>query len=266
RTPPRGHHMKSRILFAAAAALAIGAFAPSSAAAQCFGPTAYADNSGAPISGCGNDINIGGSFQVSYAGSSAGFWHSLWVFSPSDLIGLNPSSPLIPGTTGDLLFCKVAGCLANSGNPGTQAPINVAWTPGTAIFGLYVLPEGTPDGDGYVPGGYWIFSGSPTYNPDGQAHAAYFTDKIFRDDGTTVLATNTASFLLGFEDKCESDIRNEAGALTCSGGTDWDFNDAVFSFDVTGTPTEIVPEPATMTLLATGLVGMAAARRRRKNG
>ncbi len=33
--------------------------------------------------------------------------------------------------------------------------------------------------------------------------------------------------------------------------------------DVPGTPQETVPEPATMTLLATGLVGLAASRRRR---
>jgi hypothetical protein len=43
------------------------------------------------------------------------------------------------------------------------------------------------------------------------------------------------------------------------------FNLGALEDDGTGFPAETVPEPATMTLLATGLAGLAAARRRKRN-
>lgn len=48
------------------------------------------------------------------------------------------------------------------------------------------------------------------------------------------------------------------------GGSDADYQDVLFKIEGNGGPREVVPEPATMTLLATGLAGMAAASRRRK--
>jgi len=262
--------MKSRLMFAATAAFALTAISPSAAEAQCFG-SPLVDNSSLPVTGCGNDVSIPDDFTVTYVGSSAAFWHSLWVFSADQLTGslpASPADPFTPGTDGTLIVCKFADCSVNGSPAGAQPPELVTWGGGTAIFGLYVIPtaSGTYPGSGYVDGGYWLFSGLTNRNPDNQAHAAYFSTEVLNDDRTTVLATvGTNDFLLGFEDKCRGDVFNNEQDLICSGGSDWDFNDAVFAFAVPDDTTEVVPEPATMTLLATGLVGMAAARRRRNN-
>ena len=62
----------------------------------------------------------------------------------------------------------------------------------------------------------------------------------------------SAEGIVGGSLKCET-----ATGLYNGGGADCDIT------DIPDGPQETVPEPATMTLLATGLVGMAAARRKR---
>ncbi len=239
-------------LIAAMALLATPAFAddPDKPFGQDFGLAS-------PITATGSNL------VVTYYGSEATtvFGHTLWAFTAAQY-QTNLANECFWWKAGDACLTIAGSALGTKGYGDANAGLldtpvinaQLPWTAGDeVIFALMVNQN-----DGFN----WFFSGDPTRHtsayswPSTQplAHLAYFgTDGVPGDDGIGTIPGTAGKFLFGFED-----VRYTP--------SDWDFNNAIFAIDFGGIdpPTEVVPEPATMTLLATGLIGMAAAQRRRR--
>lgn len=118
--------------------------------------------------------------------------------------------------------------------PGTEQQVLGSYTLGQEIiFGIYVYDQGA--------GKYYTYySGNPANNPDGVGHVQLWK-----------IADGKYALRVGFED--------------LYGGGDNDFNDLIF--EVSGVTHTVTPEPITIALLGSGLVGLGGAglaRRRRQ--
>ena len=118
---------------------------------------------------------------------------------------------------------------------------------------IFAICANVPDGGDVDCGGAGmanalLYDGASENSPDGQSHA------VTADNcPNPAMCTFTGGQVVGFED-----IREDDPPLPI----DRDFNDLVFG--VEQFPNTAVPEPMTMTLVATGLAGIGALRRRRR--
>ncbi len=217
--------------------------------------SARADGPFPPNYGVASPLLASGStLRVSYYGweNTTFYGHTLWALTSLQYtanIGTGCYAWAGGGSCdGNAMFTKNFGTSTNPylEQPTPLAPLtyDLTWANGTeVVFALQVNMNNN---------WMWFFSGDPARNADGLAHVAYFgTAGVAGNGGVGIIPGTVGLSAFGFEDVYYN-------------SSDWDFDNSIFTVDNVSPPTEVVPEPATLTLVGSGLIGLAAARKRRR--
>ena len=285
--------MKVRSILAGAAVLAGIAFAPRQASATTpdGAPCTYSVGLGlgGAISGCFG-------FTLNELGENAGYTSRQFYWNGN--FGSVSGATNVPSLAGTEFFnddCGSGGTVwAFCTGTFAKTPVAGSNTTGELVFGLLIpdnlyLPYAVVDGGGNGLA-YWQYSGTSSRNaipaPTGFQEILYQLtlagnpipgEFLFAwedlNSGCTASAgsaSNPSTTTFAFENLGNVTALNDPNnctALNAGGNSDNDFNDSYIRLSITGTRLDIVPEPMTMTLMATGLVGLAGAqiRRRKKN-
>ncbi len=280
--------MKVRSLMVGAALLAATAFTPGRASAQglCTGLSYSATlGLGGALTGCFG-------FTLKELGENA-YFNSRQFYWNGNFAGQSNAAPSnAPTVAGTEFFTDECGSTGSGGSAAFAfCPNDAAHTAtGTNLSGEFVLGLFVPDPSDNAGNPYWQYSGPAARNafppPAGFQQVLYQLTTAgvpvpgeylfaWEDLNTGCLAvfgsaahpslTTYATEDLG--DKVKLDDPNNCNPPAPGGPSDADFNDSYIRLSINGNPQSVVPEPMTMTLMATGLVGLAGAqiRRRKKN-
>lgn len=188
-----------------------------------------------------------------------------------------------PSATGSCGAQRPAGWLPYTGSAATQYYQNGSGGWQSFLFGAgtfnFTLLAGTAAPGGEVAGsnldwGYFDYSGRTLHNFNSVSPTSILPQNgvviggtwglyIVTTDGSTRYSDLDPQFALFLTPSFGGVIAGLEDINARTGG-DRDYNDVMFKVEGVNGPLDIVPEPATMTLLAAGLAGMAAAGRRRR--